>query len=723
MEKINIALIGGGGYIGSYIFDNLYNKYNDIFNVDIYDINEYEFFKKINISNINIKKGSSISKEIIQNYNIIIFFGGLNGRFQCNNKDEEYVYNENVEELLKICNMMNKEQLLIYASTSALYESDDETYKDELYECDINRMDLYVKSMYYREQKIKKLDINSIGLRLGTLIGLSLNQRSDLLHLLMLKNAIKDNIINIYEPKCNRPILYNFDLFNVILSIIKKYNIFKGHEIFNVCSYNIKIIDIANNIKKKTNIEYNIIKDSGLISGYKMDCSKLQKLLNIDFIGNEELIINELLDNINYIYQNYMYDNDCRVCKSKNTEIILDLGFHPLANNYTTNKLKQIKYPLCLIKCNDCIHTQLNYTINPNVMFKYYLYESGTSKTLNEYFNYLAKKVIRDTGLQTGSILEIACNDGSQLDYFKKYGWKTFGVDPALNIANKCIEKGHNMNLGFWEDDIEYNIPIPNVIMAQNVFAHVPNPIKFLNKCKKYMNEDTTLYIQTSQCNMFINGEFDTIYHEHLSYFTISSMMKACDICDLRLIDLSIENIHGQSYLFVIKLKNINNNIHSQKVYELYNKELSNGVYSSNFFIEYGNKVNIIKNNIIEIFEFFLKKNISVICYGAAAKGMTLLNYFNLNPIDYIIDDSILKHNKYTPNTNIIIRNINYLINDDRENLLIIVLAWNFFDEIYKRIIINRKNKTTYILKPLPIVELYRIENETINKLSINDIK
>ena len=136
------------------------------------------------------------------------------------------------------------------------------------------------------------------------------------------------------------------------------------------------------------------------------------------------------------------------------------------------------------------------------------MYRSGTSTTLAVYFEWLAKKVVHESGGMTtiGSVLDIACNDGSFLDHFKQFGWKTFGADPAKNLGPIARAKGHKISTGFWGQDLDSEeMPIQNeltAIVAQNVLAHVPDPVGFLKACAKAMGRKTKLYFQMSQCNM-----------------------------------------------------------------------------------------------------------------------------------------------------------------------------------------------------------------------------
>lgn len=684
---MKILIVGSEGYIGSF----LNNRYKNLYDIKCIDI-------KIN------KYGREITEEEIKEQDIIIYLAGLSGRKQCEDKTKEEVYFENVLDILNIIQKMNDKQLIIYASSASLLEGSHDISVDEDYEIKENLLDNYAESMMLREKAIKNItNTNTIGLRFGTVIGISPNQRTDLVHIAMIKSAVLKGCVNVVNPKCYRSILSLEDLLEVFSKIIKNYKDIKGNKIYNIGSFNGCIMSFAKNITDYTHSKLNIISDDGL-SGFSMDNIKFCKDFNFMFKGNNLLLIKELMSNINHICKNQIkYDTECRVCKSTNLKIIIDLGFQPLANNYVTEPTIQDQYPLCLIRCKECNHTQLNYTVPPEVMFKNYQYNSGTSYTLRKYFETLANKINLEINTDNKIILELACNDGSQLDEFKKLNWKTYGVDPAENLVDIGRKNGHKIFCGFWGIDTFNELPNNiDVILAQNVLAHVPDPILFLKKCYEHMNEKTYLYIQTSQCNMYINGEFDTIYHEHLSFFTIASMMEACRICNLSIVEILKQPIHGTSYLFKIIKINQNNTSHSTQAKIEHLKEKNIGLYNDEFYNNYCKRIQSIKSFVLNEIEKAIKDNYPIIGYGAAAKGMTLINYFDITCLDYIIDDATMKHNKYTPGKNIIIKEPQFLEIDNR-NLCIIVFAWNFFDEIVENIKKYRQN----IDKKLRIISVF----------------
>lgn len=375
---------------------------------------------------------------------------------------------------------------------------------------------------------------------------------------------------------------------------------------------------------------------------------------------------------------NMKYKNikKCRCCGSCSLHPILDLKTQPLANSYHSGSEKLEKYPLATNLCTNCFHTQLSCVVNPDEMFLNYLYVSGTSKTLHDYFEWFVDMI--ETENDKGSVLDIACNDGTQLFKFKNRGWVSHGIDPAKNLFEKSSKNSDFIVVDYFNKDSIEKLPIKkyNVIIAQNVFAHTDDVVDFLESCKSLMTEKTNLYIQTSQADMIENNQFDTIYHEHLSFFSTLSMKTLCERVGLFLNDVKRVPIHGGSYIFTIsKTKNIQSTVEDSLLLET-----KNGRYDINKYEKYKNKVNNIILETKQKIEDYKNNGYITVGYGAAAKGNTFLNAAEIK-LHYIIDDNPLKHNLLTPGSNTIIVSKN-IIKILANNSVFLPLAWNFYDEI-----------------------------------------
>jgi 2-polyprenyl-3-methyl-5-hydroxy-6-metoxy-1,4-benzoquinol methylase len=390
---------------------------------------------------------------------------------------------------------------------------------------------------------------------------------------------------------------------------------------------------------------------------------------------------------------------NCICCDSDILTEILDLTDQPLANSYHLIDEDLDSFPLKLNLCNKCFHLQLSHIVNPDLLFKNYLYVSGTTKTLRDYFEWFVKFVTERTNLLNGKVLDIACNDGTQLDCFKKKGWKTYGVEPAENLHKICSEN-HEVKCGYFDENMFTETF--DVIIAQNVFAHNENAKKFLDDCEKIMNDNSVLFIQTSQSEMIVNNQFDTIYHEHLSFFNVNSFNELTKRTKLNLIDVIKTPVHGISYVFILSKKKMNNFLIQNHI----DVEKEKGLLKKSTYDDYKRKVYNIVNEFREVIESHRSLGFKIVGYGAAAKGMTFLNFAKVR-MDFIIDDNELKQNLYTPGTDILILPVSHLSSYmEDEKVLYVPLAWNFFDEIKNRIKIVRNNNNDLFLKYFPEIKI-----------------
>ena len=207
--------------------------------------------------------------------------------------------------------------------------------------------------------------------------------------------------------------------------------------------------------------------------------------------------------------------NECLCCGSEKLKLVLDLNEQPLANSFKkTAEEDEPTFPLRLNICEECTHLQLSHAVNPDLLFKNYLYVSGTSQTLRDYFDWFAKRTLEYFEMPPQTVLDIACNDGSQLNSFQALGLKTYGIDPAENL-HVLSNANHEVVCDYFKEKYVYHYKNKNldIITAQNVFAHNDYPLDFLLQCKEIMHDKSRLFIQTSQADMIKNNEFDTIYH------------------------------------------------------------------------------------------------------------------------------------------------------------------------------------------------------------------
>ncbi len=390
---------------------------------------------------------------------------------------------------------------------------------------------------------------------------------------------------------------------------------------------------------------------------------------------------------------------ECVCCGKSNLKQILDFGNQPLANSYHKEGEVLPKYPLGLNLCTNCYHLQLTHAVDPDLMFKDYLYVSGTSKTMREYFKWFVEFVCEEMGYRSNlSILDIGCNDGTLLDEFKRIGYDTYGIDPAENLYAET-SKRHDITCDYFREG-SYNKKF-DIIIAQNVFAHGSEPLKFLKACESIMHDDSVLYIQTSQANLILNNEFDSIYHEHVSFFNVQSMDQLVRrTSELYLNDVLKTSIHGISYLFKISKKP-----DVQRKNMAVDVERQQGLMSLETYDKYQANAQLIITDFNDMIERYREiHDFQIVGYGAAAKGMTFLNACNAK-MDYVIDDNPLKQGLYTPAGSSPIRSCDELsLVPDDVKILFVPLAWNYFDEIQSRIKSVRNNPNDRYLKYFPKV-------------------
>tara|TARA_B100000989_G_scaffold165566_1_gene123769 strand:- start:143 stop:1339 length:1197 start_codon:yes stop_codon:yes gene_type:complete len=390
----------------------------------------------------------------------------------------------------------------------------------------------------------------------------------------------------------------------------------------------------------------------------------------------------------------------CLACGAKKLKKVLDLNNQPLANSYLIDKkTKENKYELKVNSCLLCNHLQLSVAVNPKDIYKIYDYVSGTSKTyadyMNDFYKFSTKFVHK---FKYKNILDVGCNDGSQLDIFKKKGFNTYGVDPAKNIY-EISSKKHKVICGFFDEKTVKKINKKfDMIIFQNSFAHNLNPKKLLQNVIKLMHRDSILIIQTSQANMCKNNEFDTVYHEHINFFNVRSMNTLLRRVNLKLHYVTKKPIHGTSYLFVVKF------ISDQKKIQSIVKNENFLKYK--YYKEWGNTCLKQVKNIKKKIDILKKTNI-VIGYGAAAKANTFINFSKVS-FDFIVDDNKLKQNKYCPGSKIPIKSIDAL-KKIKEKIVIVPLAWNYYSEIKAKVVKVRNNKKDKFLLCYPKLRLNKI--------------
>ena len=377
------------------------------------------------------------------------------------------------------------------------------------------------------------------------------------------------------------------------------------------------------------------------------------------------------------------YKFECRVCKNLYLKRVVSFGLMPLANNLENRVNKNTKkYPLELNYCERCSNCQLSYVVNPKKLFSNYLYTSSTSKKFKEHFIDAAKKYIKKLNLNKKSrIIDIGSNDGIALKPFLDLGYKNvLGVEPAANLV-KLSNKNKIKTINSFFDEkvltrIKYKV---DLILASNVFAHSDDIDEMVNNVEKILKPNGTLIIEIQYLiNTLIDCTFDNIYHEHVNYWCLHSLKKYFENFNFTIVDAEKIKTHGGSLRVFVK-KNKKKIKINNRVNDILKEEKNIGIFNFNIFENFKNQIEKIKNNTIKNIKTLKLKYNKIYGFGAPAKATTALNYFNIaNYFNGIIEDNNLKHNKYIPGTNLKI----YSSKNIKKIDCLIVLAWNFFNEI-----------------------------------------
>ena len=381
------------------------------------------------------------------------------------------------------------------------------------------------------------------------------------------------------------------------------------------------------------------------------------------------------------------YKFDCRSCGNINLKRVVSLGYQPLANNLLKKKNEKHEvYPLEMNYCTECHNCQLSVAIDPRKMFSNYLYTSSTSSSFRQHFIKATKIYIKELKLspKKSYVIDIGSNDGVALKPFKDEGFKKIlGIEPAKNLAKLANKNKIKTFNGFLESKNLKKIKgNADLILASNVFAH-SDKLKEMAECMfKLLSKNGTIIIEVQYLlNTLQDLTFDNIYHEHYNYWSLTSLINFFNQFNSTIFKVEKINTHGGSIRVYIK-KNKKIKIENNVKVLLKEEELF-GIKKYKTYQEFGEKINKLKENVIRnINKLKNNNNNKIVGFGAPAKATTALNFFGITKqIDFIIEDNKLKHNKFIPGVLIPIKK---KIDIKEKNITILVLAWNFYDEIKK---------------------------------------
>jgi SAM-dependent methyltransferase len=402
-------------------------------------------------------------------------------------------------------------------------------------------------------------------------------------------------------------------------------------------------------------------------------------------------------------------DTTCRSCGASSLLTVLRLGRTPLANALlTAEQLEEPEetYPLDLAFCESCTLLQITETVPPEKLFREYFYLSSFSDTMLRHAEQVVSELIPSRRLGSNSlVVEIASNDGYLLQYYKRAGVPVLGIEPAVNIARVAeSERGIPTVCEFFGEALAERLKDEgrraDVIHANNVLAHVADLNGFVRGLELLLRDEGVAVIEAPYAKEMIDrSEFDTIYHEHLCYFSLTALDRLFSRHGLTIFDVELLDIHGGSLRIFAGKRGAQGR--AQRVLKMLEEEAAWGVAESRFYLGFAQKVESLRENLLKLLRGLKSEGRRIAVYGASAKGSTLLNYCGIGRemIEFVVDRSKVKQGYYTPGTHLPIYAPEKLLEEMPEYALL--LTWNFADEILEQQSEYRSRGGRFII-PIP---------------------
>lgn len=400
---------------------------------------------------------------------------------------------------------------------------------------------------------------------------------------------------------------------------------------------------------------------------------------------------------------------ECRVCNSRDLKEFLSLGKTPLANSFLPKEQlsqREGSFPLAICFCQKCKLVQLTYVVPAEAMFKNYVYVSSTSNTFKAHFTKMADDISKEFNFDEKSLaVDIGSNDGILLKGFQKSKVQVIGVEPAANVAKIAEENGIETINSFFNKDAAKEIVArkghADVVTATNVFAHVNDIDGFAENVKYILKKDGIFVIEVQYfVDTVKKMTFDNIYHEHLSYFTLTSLIYFFKRHRMEIFNVQRVDSHGGSLRAFVK-KNEGRHKTGKNVDKILKYEKEIGVDNLELYREFAREVYGVRERLKSYVEGIKNQGMSIAGYGAPAKSTTLLNFCGIGSdfLDYIVDENPLKIGLYTPGTHIPVVGPDFI--DKKRPDYILILAWNFAEEILAKTKKYSSQGTKFII-PLP---------------------
>jgi SAM-dependent methyltransferase len=378
----------------------------------------------------------------------------------------------------------------------------------------------------------------------------------------------------------------------------------------------------------------------------------------------------------------------CLGCGSRERELVLDLGATPLANSNVSAErlgLPEPRFPLELLFCRSCGLVQLSEIVAPEVLFSDYAYVTGASRTMVEHLGRWAEEAVRRLSLGPQDlVVEIASNDGTLLEAFRRHGVRVLGVEPAANLCALTAQKGIDSVARFFGESLARELRAERgpaaLVCANNVLAHVPDLAGVLAGCRLLCEPAGVVSIEVPWLLRLVeNLEYDTIYHEHLSYFSLRALADAFARAGLAILDMAELPVHGGSLRVLARA----GREHGPHLGAWLERE--RGLEEVGTYHAFARRVAANRAALRALLAGLRAQGKRIAAYGAPAKGNTLLNYCGIGPelVEYTVDRNPRKVGSYTPGAHLPIRAVEFLAQDRPDYALI--LPWNIAPEIVQQ--------------------------------------
>jgi len=403
----------------------------------------------------------------------------------------------------------------------------------------------------------------------------------------------------------------------------------------------------------------------------------------------------------------------CRMCKSSDVVKFLDLGFSPPSDNFLRREqleLPEIHYPLTVYVCNKCGLCQLGFVVRQELLFNEdYPYESSITDTGRDHFHKMAAQICNRFNITSDSlVIDVGSNVGVLLSGFKSMGLHVLGIEPSSNIAKTAIKNGIDTISEFFSSKLAFKIleqyGKASIITGTNVFAHMDNLHDFVRAADILLTNEGVIILEAPYLGKMLDDlEYDTIYHEHLSYLSLKPMYEFFKELGMDVFDIEMHVIHGGTIRYFIGRKN--RHPISENISKFLQIEEEGKIHSIERLKKFASDVENHRNQLNRLLMDLRKEGKKIIGISAPAKGNTLLNYCRIGPetLDYITEKSSLKIGKFTPGMHIPVYSEDILSKDKSDYALI--LAWNFAEEIIRNNQKYRNNGGKFII-PIPFPKI-----------------